>query len=152
LLSEHHDIETSYQRAYLKDLDWKITIQKTNEKIRNISLHNFSIFKDQILMNQHNPLYNNKIGGKQKPSPQINKNEEAIQKLIPDLQAITTQEENFKNDWATTLNHINSFEEFLIIPYSLTSQGNKLSWCFGNNLLALKLKPTHSKNSLKKSS
>jgi hypothetical protein len=28
LLSEHHDIETSYERAHFKELDWKIAAPK----------------------------------------------------------------------------------------------------------------------------
>jgi hypothetical protein len=49
-------------------------------------------------------------------------------------------------------NDIDSFEKFSTIPYNLITQGNKINWFFGTKLFALELKPTHIKNSLKKSS
>jgi hypothetical protein len=57
-LSVHYDIEVINDRNYFKELDWKIVVPNLNSKAREISLHNFSILKDQILLKQHNPLYN----------------------------------------------------------------------------------------------
>jgi hypothetical protein len=69
LLSKHHPIEIMRRDDDYQNLNWKIAVPQINEKAKQISLHNFSIFKDQILLNQHNPLYNTKIGEKQKPTP-----------------------------------------------------------------------------------
>jgi hypothetical protein len=60
-LSTHHDIETIYERGYFKNLNWNITTLELDPKTRETSIHNFLILKEQILMNQYNPLYNSKI-------------------------------------------------------------------------------------------
>jgi hypothetical protein len=47
-LGIYHDVEVLNERHYFKELDWKILIPETNAETRRISLHNFSILKDQI--------------------------------------------------------------------------------------------------------
>jgi hypothetical protein len=64
-LSVHYDIEVINDSQYFKELNWKIVIPESNTEARRISTHNFSILKDQIQLNQHNPLYNSKVKGKQ---------------------------------------------------------------------------------------
>jgi arsenate reductase-like glutaredoxin family protein len=88
-LSVHHDqydIESPYEITGFIDLDWKIIVPKVNKEARNISLHNFTIFKDQIMINQHNRLYNSKIERKHIPSLQAKRNEKVLQELSFDLQ------------------------------------------------------------------
>jgi hypothetical protein len=50
-LSAHYNIETIYERCYFKELEWKILIPESNLEARKISLHSYSILKDQVLMN-----------------------------------------------------------------------------------------------------
>jgi hypothetical protein len=112
---DHYDVESPYQLTYFKELDWKIVVPKTSTKARNISLHNFAVFKDQIMINQHNPLYNDKLRRKQDPSLQEVKNEEVRLNPITDLQTLTTQTDNFGKACSLTTEYIKSFKEFSII-------------------------------------
>jgi hypothetical protein len=116
-------------------------VPKTNEESRKISLHNFAIFKDQIMLNQHNVLYNNKLIIDQKLTPKINKNEKVIHELLPYLQNSTTHMENFVNDCSITMDYINSFKEYSISIWKNIDIMNNLKWQY--NLVARELNQTH---------
>jgi hypothetical protein len=87
-LSVHHDIEVINEKHYFQELKWKIMIPEINSVFRETSLHNFYILKDQILLNQHNPLYNTKVTESQKIEIKSDKNEEVRKELIYSLQVI----------------------------------------------------------------
>jgi hypothetical protein len=145
LLSIHHehwDIETPYQLTDFKELDWKIMVPKTNEESRKISLHNFTIFKDQIILNQHNALYNNKLMIGQKLTSNATRNEKIIQELLPYLQDLTTRKEDFKNECAITLEYINSFKKYSIINWKYYDTTINLRWQY--NLETREINQTHS--------
>jgi hypothetical protein len=131
-------------------MDRRIIVTKTNTRARNESLHNFSIFKDQILLHQHNPLYNNKLGKNQIPSSQIIKDEEVLQNFSFNLQTLANHEENFIKDCSVTANYIKSFEEFSIVKWEYNNILTNLKWQF--KLKALELAPTQSKKCKLKSS
>jgi hypothetical protein len=95
-LSMHYDIEIINERHYFKELDWKILIPKSNNEAKRISLHNISILKGLILLNQHNPLYNSKIKEEQTYDFKADGNEEVRKKLIFELQSLSKHEENFE--------------------------------------------------------
>jgi hypothetical protein len=146
---DQYDIESPYQITYFKDIDWKIIVPKTNKKSREVSLHNFSLFKDQIMINQHNPLYNNKIKKEQQPPLQANRNEKVLQELIPNLRVLAAQEENFRKECMATQDYINSFEKFSITQWKFDSVMDNLKWRY--KLVVKELKFNQSKKCKMKS-
>jgi hypothetical protein len=72
-LSVYHDIEVVNERYYFQDLKWKIMIPEINSMFREASLHSFSTLKDQISLNQHNPIYNARTIDSQKIKAETDK-------------------------------------------------------------------------------
>jgi hypothetical protein len=122
-LTTHHDIETNYERAIFKDLDWNITIPEMSSEFRDTSTHNFSILKEQILMNQHNPLYNSRANLQTKPI-EDDQNEIIRKELFFNLQNLDTLKKDLANDCAEVLQHINSQPNFNLIHEDIRIKSN----------------------------
>jgi hypothetical protein len=97
-LNIHSDIEVINEGHDFKGLKWKFMITEINPETREISLHNFSILKDQILLNKHNPLLNTKGIELHKIRIESDKNEEVRKKLIFSLQGKAWHMNRFEQD------------------------------------------------------
>jgi hypothetical protein len=140
---DHYDIESPYQLTYFKDLDWKICVPKISAEARNVSLHNFSVFKDQILINQHNPLYNNKLRDIQIPPPKKDRNDEVRANLIHGLQNLATETSDLNDACSQTLEYIKTFKELSIIEWTYKDPLDSLKWQF--KLKAREIRATQDK-------
>jgi hypothetical protein len=145
-LSIHHDIETIYQRCYFKELEWKIKVPESNLKAREISLHNYSILKVQILMNQHNQLYNAKAKVAH-PTPIRQKHDKEIRKeLIFSLQNLELHKKALENDCTETKQYFNSLINLNLIHENIHS---KIIW--NNSLYPKEVKSSHIEKNIRKS-
>jgi hypothetical protein len=146
LLSTYHDIETIYEKGCFKGLDWNISVPETNSKTIEISIHNFSILKEQILMNQHNPLYNAEASVAHPIPIRQNRYEEIRKELIFNLQNLKSHKKALENDCKETKQYINSLINLNLIHENIHS---KIIW--NNSLYAKEVKSFHMEKNIQKS-
>jgi hypothetical protein len=82
------------------------------------------------MLNQHNPLYNNKLGKNHVQLSQISKNEKVLQDLSFHPQNIAMQEKNLIEDCSATGNYVKAFEEFSIVKWECSDTLINLKWQF----------------------